>query len=101
MRRKFLPSRMLFVFAFGRCCRACGGQRFASAFRFHFLCADARLQVQQLQLIVAELLALRPVPVDQFEAQTFFESLYFQAGPLQFLRQQDDLFGFGAGLRGG
>jgi hypothetical protein len=38
---------------------------------------------------------------DQLEAQPFFQCLDFQAGPLQFLRQQYDLFGFGTGRRRG
>jgi hypothetical protein len=53
-------------------------------------------EVQQLQLIVAELLAFRPVFADQLKTQPLFQRLNFQAGPLQFLRQKDDLFGFGA-----
>jgi hypothetical protein len=79
------------------CGRGCGGQRFATAFRFHFLCADTGLKIQQLQLVVAELLAFRPVFADQLQAQPFFQRLDFQARPLQFLRQKYDLFGFGTG----
>jgi hypothetical protein len=97
MRGKFLPSGMLSVLAFCLCRWRCGRQWIAPAFGFCFLCADAGLKVQQVQLFVAELLAFRPVFVDQFQTQAFFQRLDFQTAPLQFLRQKDDLFGFGAG----
>ena len=38
---------------------------------------------------------------DQLKTQPFFQCLDFQAGPLQFPRQHDDLFGFGTGRRTG
>ena len=91
---------MLAALAVYRRYRGCLRQRLALALRLHFLRADSRLQFQQLHLCIAELLALGSVFLDQFQPQAFFQRTDLPLGPLQFLGQQLDLFGFGTGRIG-
>ena len=70
------------------------------AFRLDFGVAHARLQLQQLQLRVAELLAARTVLVDPLQPQPFFQDLDLQVCPLQFPRQLGNLLGLGRGGSG-
>jgi len=52
-----------------------GAQRLALALRFHLGAADARLQLQQLQLFVRQLLAAWPVFRDPLQPQPFLQHL--------------------------
>jgi hypothetical protein len=63
--------------------------------------ADTWFQVQQQELRIAELFALRPIFPDQFKPQPLFERTDFQLRARQFPRQINDFVSFGAGCRGG
>jgi hypothetical protein len=54
------------------------------ALGLHFPIADARLQFQQLQLLVAELFAAGTVLLDALPPQPLFQYLNLEVGPLQF-----------------
>ena len=53
-------------------------QRLPRALRLYFQIADPRLQLQQLQLRVAELFARRTVLLDALPAQPLFQDLDFE-----------------------
>ena len=53
------------------------GQWLAFALRLDFDAAYSRLQFQQLQLRIVELLAGRPILGDQLQSQALFENLDF------------------------
>ena len=97
MRRQFLsPGMLALVARLGRL-----QYRLAPAFGFHFLAADARLELQQLQLRVAELLARRAVLLDPLQPQLLFQGLNLQVGPLEFAFERNDFGGVGSGGKGG
>ena len=52
-------------------------QLLALTFGFHFGAADTRLQLQQFQLRLGELLAAGRVLLDQYQTQSFFQYLDF------------------------
>jgi hypothetical protein len=81
IRGQWLPTRMLAIQAIA----GCFGQRLAFALRLHFRVADSRLQFQQRQLRIAELLAGRSVLGDQLQSQALFERSDLQFCPLQLL----------------
>jgi hypothetical protein len=70
-------------------------QRLALALRLDFHVAHARLQVQQVQLRVAQLLAGRAVLLDALQAQAFFQNPDLHLRPGQLLFELRDLLGFG------
>ena len=69
-------------------------QRFALALRLDFDIAHPGLQIQQLQLRIAEFFAARSVLPDSLQAQALFQYLDLQFGPGKFLLQLNDLLGF-------
>src|SRR5271154_4967161 len=70
-------------------------QRLPLALRLDFGVAHSWLQLQQLELRIAEFLAARSVLLDPLQAQSLFQDLDLQFGPGKFLLQVDDLLGFG------
>jgi hypothetical protein len=76
-----------------------GRQELPAAFRFDLGRAHAGLAVEQLQLRVAEPLALGSVLFDALQSQLFFQHTD-QLSSLQLLSESFDLFGFRVGLVG-
>jgi hypothetical protein len=63
----------------------CFEQRLAFTLRLDFHVADSRLQLQQRQLRIAELLAVRSELGDQLQSQALFERSDLQFCPLRLL----------------
>jgi hypothetical protein len=70
-------------------------QQFAPALRLDFGIAHPGLQIQQLELCVAEFLAAWTVFLDPLQPQLLFQYLDLQLSPDEFLLQLDDLLSFG------
>ena len=69
------------------------GERSALALRLNLLAADARLQLEQLQLQIAELLAVLAVLGDERKTKTLFQNLYLQLRILKLARGRLHLAG--------
>src|SRR5208283_2674391 len=87
---QLLPSRMRTGLPVRRC-----RQRLASAFRLDFDVAHSRLEFQQAELRIAELLAPWTVLLDPLQPQLRLQNLDLQLGPGKFLLELYDLLGLG------
>src|ERR1700686_30325 len=101
MRRKALATGMLarrLASALISRRRGWRGERSALALRLNLLAADARLQLEQLQLEIAELLAVLAVLGDERKTKTLFQNLYLQLRILKLARGRLHLPGLGVEL---
>ncbi len=87
--RQFLPPRMRAPVLLRR------RQRLAFALRLDLDVADPGLQIQQVQLRVAQLLAGRAVLLDSLQPQALFQNPDLHLRPGQLLLELGDLLGFG------
>jgi hypothetical protein len=90
---KFLPARMFAARLARRLVlRRLGLKRFARALRFHFMVRYARLQIQQLELQIAQRLRALAVARDALQPQAFFKHLDLDLGQSQNLILARQLF---------
>jgi len=75
-------------------------QRLANAFRLNFRLDHSGLEIEQVELRLAELLAARTVLPDPQQPQLLSQRLDLQMGQCQFPLQSHVLIGFGSPVSG-